>query len=61
MRLVIHTSDVCMITGRSQKYAQKLLKEIRTRYSIPKEHYVTVKIFCQHTGLNEEDVQKTLK
>ena len=56
-RIVVYAKDVENITGRKARTARKLLEKIREKNNKPKDAFVTVKEFCQYTGITEEEVQ----
>lgn len=60
-RICIHTKDIQLITGKSERYARTLIAEIKEKYGKTKDQAVTVKELCKHLGINEEDVQPLLK
>lgn len=50
-RLCIYPKDVSMITGKGQKYAQKLLRNIRFLNAKQPHQFVTVQEFSEYTGI----------
>ena len=60
-RVVIYTSDVQHITGKSERTARLILQKIRKHYSKHHDQYVSIREFCQYTGLKEEEVEKFLR
>ena len=59
-RICIYSKDIERITGRKGRTARKLLNEIRKKLGKAKNDFVTVTEFCDHTGLNEDEVRKFL-
>lgn len=59
-RICIYTSDIVRITGRSESYARKLLRQIRKHYAKPKGAIVTVTEFCTFLKWRVEDVERYL-
>ena len=59
-RICIYPKDVMRITGKSERYARKLLSKIKSALNKRQEQFVTVEEFCQHTGLNINQVQPFL-
>jgi hypothetical protein len=55
-RIVIYAKDISNITGRKERTARKLLTQIRTKYQKNKGEFITVREFCQFTGIKEENV-----
>ncbi|HMK03044.1 MAG TPA: hypothetical protein VK489_02590 [Ferruginibacter sp.] len=60
VRAVIHIKDVENITGMKDSAARKLLQKIRKTFNKPKGAFVTIKDFCMHTGMSEEEVKEYL-
>ena len=59
-RIVIYAKDIELITGRSDRYARKVMFELRKRLGKEKHQYVSLGEFCQYTGIPEEEVLKFL-
>ena len=59
-RIVIYAKDVENITGRKSRAARKLLQTIREKNGKQRDAFVTVKEFCLHTGIGEEEVKDFL-
>ena len=57
-RMVIYTKDVQRITGRTDRYARKILSKIRAKYGKKKHQLVSLTELCEYMGLNVEDVAK---
>jgi hypothetical protein len=55
-RLCIYTTDVMFITGRSERYAQGVLRDIRLLHKKSKHQVVTIAEFCHYVGLPYEEV-----
>ena len=56
-RVVIYPKDIIRITGRSEKYARKLLAEIKIKLKKEPKQFISVPEFCEFTGLKIEQVQ----
>ena len=56
-RIVIYAKDVENITGRKERTARKILQSIREKLGKEKWEFITIKEFCQHTGIQEADVK----
>jgi len=50
-RICIYAKDVSIITGRGQRYAQRLLKDIRFALNKHDHQYITFKEFADYTGI----------
>ncbi|MEO8759642.1 MAG: hypothetical protein ABI388_01495 [Bacteroidia bacterium] len=59
-RVVIYPKDVMLITGKSERYARKLLSKIKTALNKKPEQFLTVKEFCAFSGLSLTDVSEKL-
>ena len=55
-RICIYPKDIARITGRTEKYARKLLDKIRQQHAKNENQFVSVEEFCQYTGLKIEQV-----
>ena len=55
-RIVVYPKDVERITGRKDKTARKLLKDIRFHFGKTTKDFISVREFSQFTGLKEEDI-----
>ena len=56
-RICIYPKDIVRITGKSERYARKLLDKIKIDLSKTENQFVSVDEFCQFTGLKIEQVQ----
>lgn len=60
-RVCISTKDIMIITGKSERYARNLLQKIRVKLDKKPNQFVTIKEFCEYTGLNEEEINKIIQ
>ena len=60
-RIVVYPKDVVVITGKSEKYGRRLLKQIKNKLSKDAKQLVSVSEFCQFTGLPAQDVERSLR
>lgn len=60
-RLVIYPKDVQRITGKSEKYGRKLIRQIKEELMKEQHQFVSITEFCQFTGLDPEDVSQYLR
>ena len=56
-RIVIYAKDVENITGRKERTARKILQSIREKLGKEKSDFVTIREFCEYTGIMESDVK----
>ena len=59
-RIVIYAKDIMNITGRKERAARKLLARIRKKYKKVNGDFISVKEFCNFTGLEENQVKEFL-
>lgn len=59
-RLIIFPKDVQIITGRSERYSQKLLCKIKESFAKAPHQFVTVDEFAEFSGIPRDDVDKYL-
>lgn len=59
-RLVIHTKDVMIITGKSERYSRYLIKKIKEEIGKQEYQYLTIREFCDYLGLNPDEVEEIL-
>jgi hypothetical protein len=55
-RIVIYAKDISNITGRKERTARKMIAQIRKKYKKKKGDLISVKEFCEFTGLEESEV-----
>jgi len=60
-RLCIYAKDISLITGKGQKFAQRLLKNIKFVYQKDEHQFVTLKEFSDYTGIGMELILKVVK
>ncbi len=56
-RICIYPKDIVRITGKSERYARKLIDKIKIQLSKNENQFISVDEFCQFTGLKIEQVQ----
>jgi hypothetical protein len=59
-RLVIHTKDAMIITGKSERYSRYLIKRIKEEIGKQEHQYLTIREFCEYLGLNLDEVENIL-
>jgi len=55
-RLVIHTKDVMIVTGKSERYSRYLIKKIKEEIGKQEHQYLTIREFSEYLGLNPDEV-----
>lgn len=59
-RIVLHTKDIVIVTGKSERYARYLIKKMKEHYLKKPHHYITIKEFCDYLGLDVDEVEERL-
>lgn len=59
-RLVIYPKDVVQLTGRSERYSQKLLIKIKETFKKAPHQFVTLDEFAEFAGIPKDEVKKHL-
>jgi tRNA A58 N-methylase Trm61 len=60
-RLIIYPKDIQLITGRGERYAERVIRTIKQRLGKQKHHLVTYEEFCKFAGLSLHDLEEYLK
>ena len=61
VRACIYPKDIQCLTGRSERYGRKLLKEIRDYFEKEPHQFITHQEFSEYTGINLEIIKDYLK
>jgi len=59
-RICIYPKDIQILTGKSERYARKVVAQIRQHYAKSKYQLLTIKEFCDYMSLNEDEVKSAL-
>jgi hypothetical protein len=59
-RICIYAKDIQMLTGKSERYARKVIAQARHHYAKTKQQLLTIKEFCDYMGLEEEEVKRAI-
>jgi hypothetical protein len=59
-RLVIYASDVSLITGKSIRQAQRLLKDIHFVLGKRPHQPITIKEFADYMGMEMKEVEQAI-
>jgi len=59
-RIVIYAKDIEIITGRSPRYARKVMSNVRKGLGKQRHQLVSVTEFCAYIGLPEHEVLKQI-
>lgn len=60
-RICIYPKDVQLITGKSERHARAVIKQLKAKHGKTKEQATTLKEVCDHYGVSEEEVRKILR
>ena len=60
-RLVLYAKDVALISDVTKRTASRLIIKIRKHFNRPPSPLVTIRDFCEFTGLQEEKLLEYLK
>ena len=60
-RICIYTSDVMLITGKSERQARNIINDIKAYFRKEKHQMITIKEYCEYSGLKVEDVTGYIK
>lgn len=59
-RVIIYSKDIEVITGRSGRYARKIMGRIRRHLGKQRHQLVSLGEFCAYMGLPEEEIVRQL-
>jgi hypothetical protein len=59
-RICIYPKDIQMLTGKSERYARKLVAQVRMHYKKNKGQLLTIKEFYDYMGLEEKEVKNAI-
>ncbi|TVZ60366.1 hypothetical protein NA63_2919 [Flavobacteriaceae bacterium MAR_2010_105] len=57
-RICIYPKDIQLITGRSERYGRKLIKDIKDYLGKQSHQFITIDEFSEYTGIKEETIIK---
>lgn len=55
-RICIYSKDISWITGKSERYAREVIRDIKLLHKKDKHQLVTISEACDYLGLPYEDV-----
>jgi len=55
-RICIYPKDIMRLTGKSERYGRKLIEKIKVKNAKEEHQFVTIKEFCEYTGIDLTDV-----
>lgn len=59
-RVCIYPKDVVRITGKSERYARRLLNRIKKHYEKASHQFITVSEFSEFTGIDKPAIEENL-
>jgi hypothetical protein len=60
-RLCIYPKDIMIITGRSERYARKILRKLKLQLGKKPHQFISIKEFAEHFGLDENEIKKVIQ
>jgi hypothetical protein len=57
-RAVIFKDDIMLITGRGERYCERLMRHLRKRFHKQRLALISIDEFVQFTGLSKELVER---
>ena len=60
-RVVIYAQDIQLITGRSERSAQRILQNIKKKLGKEKYQFVTFEEYSKHSGISLQKLDEYLK
>jgi hypothetical protein len=60
-RVVIYPKDVHIVTGKSERWARNIIKEIKQTLRKQENQLVSVDEFCSYMGLDNTQVKQQLQ
>lgn len=55
-RICIYSKDICWITGKSERYARDIMRDIRLLHKKKKHQLITIAEACDYLGLPYDQV-----
>lgn len=55
-RICIYSKDICWLTGKSERYAREVIRDIKLLRKKEKHQLVTIAEACDYLGLPYQDV-----
>ena len=60
-RICIYPKDIQLITGKSDRYARRLIADIKVSLKKEKHQLVTIEEFCAFMGLSKQEVTDKIR
>lgn len=60
-RICIYPADISMLTGRSDSYSRRLLRNIRKDLNKKPRQLISLQEFCDYTGLSIQEIDHLFK
>lgn len=60
-RVCIYPKDVQRITGKSYRYSRELIAQIKKHLNRNANQFISIKEFCEYTGLSVETVMPLIQ
>ena len=59
-RICIYPQDIEVITGKSERYGRKVIKNIKDNLNKQKHQLVTIDEFCKYMGFEYEKIKELI-
>jgi len=59
-RICIYPKEAAALLGRTEKHTYRIFQAIRDCYGLKSNQYVSIRIFADYTGLDEEEIRLKL-
>jgi len=60
-RICIYPQDVQIITGKSERYGRKIIKNIKDKLKKQSHQLVTIDEFCEYMGIEKTEIITFIK
>jgi len=60
-RICIYPQDVQIITGKSERYGRKIIKNIKDKLKKQSHQLVTIDEFCEYMGIKKTEIITFIK
>ncbi|WP_417619856.1 hypothetical protein [Oceanihabitans sediminis] len=60
-RLCIYPKDIMRITGRSERYSRKLLRDVKVYFGKKPYQFISPEEFAEYSGLDKNNILEFLK
>lgn len=61
VRVCIYPKDIQCITGRSESFGRKLIRQIKQHFDKQPHQFITAKEFSEYSGIDQEIIDEYLQ